>query len=291
MPVMNWDDARILLAIARQGSFSGAAAELRIDETTIARRLKRFETSTRSKVFLRRELLQTPTESGAAILRQAERVEAEVARLYSLSRNSIESTVSRVRLTATSAVAKHYLTPALPSLVATELNILLSMLCTDQNLSFARWETDMAVRLARPQDGRLVMRKLADINYAVFGPSDPALARRLRARPNDWVSYPARHAGLPSMRYVNEQLNGHAPVLISDEVDIVAAAAAQGLGRVVLSEHIGRVTPGLKRLNGIPGKREAWLLIHPELRDVPVIRGVADWLVATFAATVQAAKP
>ncbi len=284
---MNWDDARVILSIARQGSFAGAAEELRLDETTIARRLKRFETATRSKIFIRRDTHQTPTESGAAILRQAERLEAEAIRLDDLSRNSREHAISRVRLTTTAAIARHYITPALPDLRKHDPNIRLALSCTDQNLSFARWETDVAVRLSRPEDGRLVMRKLTNLTYAVFGPADAALARNLRTRPNDWITYPPQFSSLPAARFVQDQLKGQQPVFVSDSVDVIADAAAQGVGRAVLSDQVGRNHPGLKRLHSVPGSREAWLLIHPELRELPAVRHVTEWLIKTFASAAR----
>jgi DNA-binding transcriptional LysR family regulator len=40
---MNWDDLRILEAVRREGTFAGASARLRIDETTVARRLARLQ--------------------------------------------------------------------------------------------------------------------------------------------------------------------------------------------------------------------------------------------------------
>ena len=38
---MNWDDLRIVAAIRDEGTFAGASARLRIDETTVGRRLSR----------------------------------------------------------------------------------------------------------------------------------------------------------------------------------------------------------------------------------------------------------
>ena len=37
--IMNWDDLRIIQAVRHKGSYTGAAATLRIDETTVSRRL------------------------------------------------------------------------------------------------------------------------------------------------------------------------------------------------------------------------------------------------------------
>ncbi len=40
---MNWDDLRIIAAVRDEGTYAGASARLRIDETTVGRRLSRIE--------------------------------------------------------------------------------------------------------------------------------------------------------------------------------------------------------------------------------------------------------
>src|SRR3954454_12749182 len=42
---MNWDDLRIIAAVRDQGSYAGASARLRLDETTVARRVARIQGS------------------------------------------------------------------------------------------------------------------------------------------------------------------------------------------------------------------------------------------------------
>jgi hypothetical protein len=38
---VNWDDLRIIAAVAEEGTYAGASARLRVNETTVARRLAR----------------------------------------------------------------------------------------------------------------------------------------------------------------------------------------------------------------------------------------------------------
>ena len=41
-PAMNWDDLKIITAVRNKGTYAKAGAELRMDETTVARRLGAF---------------------------------------------------------------------------------------------------------------------------------------------------------------------------------------------------------------------------------------------------------
>ena len=40
---MNWDDLRIIAAVRDEGTYAGASARLRVDETTVGRRLARIQ--------------------------------------------------------------------------------------------------------------------------------------------------------------------------------------------------------------------------------------------------------
>lgn len=282
---MNWDDARIVLAVARAGNFASAAAALEMDETTIARRLKRFETATGTKMFVRQGTQQTPTEAGAVLLRQAERLEVEAMRLASLSAQQEPALNARVRLTVTPALAQFILAPTLPRLYAAAPAVRLQLICTDRNLSFARWETDLAVRMARPTDGSLVVRKLADLAGAVYEPL------RSNGASERWLTFPDQYRELPPAKYVRDQLKNETPYLECDDLNVLLQAAQTGLGRIVVSRHIGDRLSELRRVSDNIYTREAWLLIHPDMRDMPMIRATSDWLIETFAALGDAPKP
>jgi DNA-binding transcriptional LysR family regulator len=49
--MLNWDDYRIFLDVARSGSLSGASISLKIDAATVGRRITRLEKALNSKLF------------------------------------------------------------------------------------------------------------------------------------------------------------------------------------------------------------------------------------------------
>ena len=61
--MLDWDDLRVFLACARTGSFKEGAARLRLDPTTVARRVQRLEDEMRTTLFVRSPRgLQLPRE-------------------------------------------------------------------------------------------------------------------------------------------------------------------------------------------------------------------------------------
>lgn len=276
---MNWDDARILLAVARSGTFSGAARALDVDETTISRRLDRAERSLAVSLFQARDGRRVPTPIGAKLVAQAERLEAEALRLEMLAATDPDAPIGSVSLAATEMIARHILAPCVGGFLAAHPRINLRLRTGHENVSFARWEADLAVRLARPEQGDLVIKKLADIDFAVYCAQEQG-----GPPPAHWVGYDEDLARLPEARYVAERLEGRDLVLRSNDSDTLAEAAAAGAGAAVLPVFLGEPRSDLVRDETAhpPVRREAWLLVRPDLREAPAIRATAEWVGDVF---------
>ena len=52
---MHWDDLRIFLAVARDGSISGAAKRLNIQHSTVSRRIRLLETQLGTRLIERKK--------------------------------------------------------------------------------------------------------------------------------------------------------------------------------------------------------------------------------------------
>jgi ribose-phosphate pyrophosphokinase len=76
---MNWDDLRIFLAIADKGSLAGAARQLRVNHSTVFRRLNAIEDDLKVRLFERLPRGYVLTAAGEEMTVAARRVEADVA--------------------------------------------------------------------------------------------------------------------------------------------------------------------------------------------------------------------
>ena len=74
---MNWNDLHFVLAIARHGSLSGAGRALKVNQTTVGRRLAALERSLDFRLFVRARPSFIPTEAGETVIAHAERMESE----------------------------------------------------------------------------------------------------------------------------------------------------------------------------------------------------------------------
>jgi DNA-binding transcriptional LysR family regulator len=295
---MNWNDLRYPLAVAQGGTLAAAARRLRVDETTVARRLAAAEAALGARLFDRIDGALRPTAAGEAAVAHAERIEREVHALTSRVGGADTAVAGSVRLTAVPILVNRLLVPALPDLTAAHPLLRLELIAEPRNLSLTKREADIALRLARPQGGgTVVARRIGRLDYSVYGPS---LQEGLRPKggPRDadsdalpWITYEEGLAELPQAKWIAAATRGGPapPALLAADAETILAAVRAGLGKSLLPCAVAEREPGLRRLGGPAPvlSRELWLLVHADLRRLARIDAVIAWVervVRTFEA-------
>lgn len=278
---MDWDDVRVVVAVAQGGTLSAAARALGVNQTTAARRLAALEAALGATLFTRADGRHVPTPLGEAVAARGTAMAAEadaIARL--VAEGGDAAAAGSVRLTATDGIVTHFLVPRLGAFWARWPRIALEIVPGAGTLNLTRREADMALRLNRPQDSGVVARKVADLGWAPYG---AAAQGRVGLTERPWVGYDDALAHLPEARWA-ERARGGAPVILrTPHVVALLEAVAAGHGIGVLPCWMGDADPRLVRLaDDPPGRRECWLVIHEALRRQARIRAVADWLTALF---------
>jgi DNA-binding transcriptional LysR family regulator len=276
---MDWNDLRHLLTVARAGTLAGAARRLGVNQTTVARRLAAAEAALGARLFERRNGLLSPTKAGEAALARAAQIELEVEALERAVGGADTAIAGTVRLTAVPILANRILIPALPEFHAEQPLIHLELIAEPRNLSLTRREADIALRLARPEAGAALARRIGYLDYAVYG------ARGKAARQLPWITYEEGWAHLPQARFLAKAMQdgASAPLSVSDAESLLQAVRA-GIGKSLLPCLVADRDPRLCKLTGAAPvlAREIWLLTHRELRRHARIGAVIAWLDKTL---------
>jgi len=272
MQAMEWSDLRYVLTVARAGTLAAAARRLRVNQTTVARRLAAAQAALGARLFERRDGALYPTKAGEAALARAAQVEQEFLALERGVGGADAVVAGSVRVTAVPILANRLLIPALPRLFARHPRLRVELVAEPRNLSLTRREADIAVRLARPEAGTALVRRIGELDYAVYGP------RRRDAEKLPWITYEDGSSHLPQARWIAAQDHAAAPLLVNDAEAIVQAVRA-GMGKSLLPCFVAAREPGLQRLaRGVVLSRDIWLLVHRDLRAQARIGAVIDWL-------------
>lgn len=274
----DWSDLRVVLALARFGTLAEAARRLRVDPTTVSRRVVRAEAALGARLFDRVEGNWRPTAAGVRAAAAAERMEGEAGGLAEAVAGADAAVAGTVRLTSVPILVDHVLIPALPGLLARHPDLAVELIAEPRSLSLTRREADLALRLARPTGEQSALaRRIGRLAYAAYAPAgaDPSVL--------PWIGYDDSMADLPPARRTaalaardGETLAG---LRVNDGGGLLQAVRA-GIGKGVLPRMVGDAAPGLVRLDDPEAEfdRELWLLTHPELRGLARVKAVAGWL-------------
>ncbi len=295
--MFNWSDLRIFLAVQRSGSLSAAARELHLNQTTVGRRLAELESAVGVQLFDRLPDGLRLTAAGREILAPAEAMEERAFTVHRTLAGRGLGVEGVVRLATLESFGTGFLAPRLSPLLEAHPGLRLELVTSNRRLDLSRREADLALRLSKPVESGLVARRLGALEYAVYGA--PAYLQR-HGRP-DAASALSGHAllaldqslaSVPEAHWLDQQRGEAEPVLRSTSLLLLHQAAVAGMGLAVLPRWLAESAPGLELVLGREPilRRELWLAFHPDLRRVPRIRAVVEFvseLVAREAAKLR----
>ncbi len=267
---MDWDDVRVFLAVAREGSMRAAGRALGLSQPTIARRLAAFEATFGGPTLFDR-LPEGP---------EAESVEDAVLTLER-RRAAASPVLSGTVRVSTGECAAGFLARCLSgsTKMALPTGITLELVDSRQTANLARREADMALRHQPPESGDFYISKAGTFACAVY--------RRRGAGTDAWVTYTDEQAHYAPARWVERQVEetGKPVALRASSMLMHLEAIRAGTGRGVLPCYVGDGHPLLERLTPpIPEiAAEYWIIVHRDLRRAACVRAVIDWLKALFA--------
>lgn len=283
-----WDDVRFFLAVHRAGTLARAAESLRVDATTVGRRLSQLEEELGARLFERQPRGFVLTGAGRRLLPRAEGIEREALAVTRDIAGEDRKLEGSVRLTATEMLTTRFIAPFLVRFHARHPGIALDLVCTNRDVDLARGEADIALRLSRPRQDDLVVKKLLSIELALYASHD-YVARVGMPSADELGSHRfIRFADTPAFARENAWLSQYTRaaqvVMRSDSVSSIVSAAVGSLGIALLPVHVGDHEAGLVRtpLPGSPEPRVVWQAVHRDLSRVARIRAVLDFLGRLF---------
>ncbi|KPN91474.1 LysR family transcriptional regulator [Pseudomonas nunensis] len=289
---MNWDDARVFLAVCRESTLRGAARVLGVDQATVGRRVTALEKSLSATLFLRTSEGYALTAVGEAALQAVEKMEVSALDLQRQIQGLDDRLTGTVRVSTTDSLAIDFLIPAIARLHDKHPDVQVQLDASTQMISLAKREADIAVRNARPDNPDLIARRIARWPVGLFasrgyvdahGVPEPGSA----FEGHDLVVYQPYLAGNKEMTLVSEPLTRGRIVSSLGSGLLVRRSIAAGIGvgeiPVYMGERDGLVRLWPERTRPVP--YDVWLVTHADLRHTARVRAVIDEIVAGFSGT------
>lgn len=272
---LDWDDLRMFLAVAREGSLSGAARTLSVNHSTVFRRLNGLEARLDVRLFDRQPGGYGLTSAGEALLESSDRVEAEILSAERALRGRDLRLRGGLRVTMPDTIARLMLPALIAPFERRYPEIELELVVSDTFLNLGKRDADIALRPTNTPPETLIGRRVSGIATAIYRhvDADAPAAALSRCR---WIAPDDSLAHLASARWLRDLAP---PVAIrANTMSGMLDAARAGMGLAVLPCFLGDPEPALRRVRDPVAEFETglWALTHRDLRQTARIRAFLD---------------
>jgi DNA-binding transcriptional LysR family regulator len=285
--MLDWDDLRYYLAVAREGSTIAAGRALQVNQSTVHRRLAALERRIGRPLVKRQPTGYRLTELGEEMAVHAEAVERAVLAFEQHLETSRRDVVGVVRITCPEPLVYRITQSSLlDRFHARHPAIRVEFVMSDKYLDLAKGEVDIALRSGDTDDDELIGRKVADSIWAVYASRKYVALHGSPARVEDLDCHPlvgfddtmANHRAAQWLRRVAP--NGKIVARNNSVLGLLYAVKA-GIGVAPLPTALGDAEEDLVRVLGpVPELARIWrLLTTPELRRTPRVAALFDFLV------------
>lgn len=282
--MFNWDDLRFFLTLCRTTKLVRAADTLRVDHTTVSRRVAALETALGVKLVEKSENGFRPTEAGEKLIPIAEKMENSALFLQEGIGGGGELG-GTVRVGAPDGFGSFFLAPHLPKLISRHPSLEIDLVAVPRYLSLSRREADLSVTLNRPTTGRLYAKKLTDYHLQLFATKEylkksKSISKRCDLKDHALIGYIEDLIFAPELRYmtaVGKDLTARfkSTSLVAQRQAILSAAGIGVLPRFIAHED-PRLVPVLEEEFQLT--KTFWLVVHEDIRGLARVQETVKFI-------------
>ena len=286
------NEMAIFERVAARGSFAGAANDVSLSPSAVAKLITRLEQRLGVRLINRTTRRLALTAEGETYLQRVHEILGAIEAAESEIASARASPRGHLRVHTFPVIAAHELAPALPDFLARHPHITFDFMVTNRSVDLVGENVDVSLRIGPLEDSALVSRKIVDLSRVVCA-SPGYLARHGRpAEPADLV----RHACLTLSRNPGSaswpfRINGKLTRIDvkgrvgADSADMLLQLAIGGAGILRLSEHVvaraiheGLLQPLLQDVQD-PQTYPLFALMPPGHHQAPKVRAFIDFLI------------
>ncbi|MEP5729141.1 MAG: LysR family transcriptional regulator [Sulfitobacter sp.] len=285
MQDFNWALFQSFVAVAEHGSLSAAARALGGSQPTLSRHIAQLEQSMGVRLFERSKAGVVLTQKGTVLLGEVSKMADAAARVSPASLNDTPEILGTVRITASQIVATYILPEVLTGLRQTAPGIEIELVASDDTNNLLRREADIALRMYRPTQNDVIAKHIGNLEMGAFATRE-YLERR--GRPDtladmidhDLIGYDRSTLIIDGMAALGFKVTRDAFAFRCDDQVVCWQMVRAGFGIGFNQKTIAQQDPHLECVSGDApvGHLPIWLTAHPEVRQIPRIRRVYDYL-------------
>lgn len=275
---IDWDDLRFVLAVADSGSLNRAASTLRVNRTTVLRRINAFERKHGVRLFDRLASGYSLTDAGNEILTAARGFENAIVSLERKLAGQDLRAEGLVRVTTTDTLLASVLPAPLASFKQKHPGITLDVTTSNAFADLSKRDADIAIRPAIDPPEFLLGRRISSVAFAVYK------AATLNDSDEPWIGPDDTLANTSVARWMRSSMPSVRPGIRADSLVSMRELCVAGAGLAALPCYIGdsdarlvRVRPPIAEMT-----TALWVLTHPDLARTARVRLLMDHVAAAL---------
>lgn len=287
--MFNWNEIIYFLELARQSRLMPAARRLKVDHTTVSRRIAELEKDLSVKLFDRKPDGFVLTEQGHRLFAIAERIEQEAGEIHESIRAAPSAPTGRVRVATMEGIGAFFLAERFAELAEREPGIVVELVTERHLINLTKREADISISFVPPAGQRLVVRKMGEFRLALY--AAPAYVRRrgLPASPADlpahsFVDYVEDLVAIQPVHWLLDVLEPANVTFRSTSMHAQQNAIAGGAGIGLLPLFSAKSNPRLIPVlpDEVVVMRDVYVSVHEDLEFMGRVKAVMRHLTEIF---------
>lgn len=285
MSIEAWDEIRTAFHVARQGTVSGAAAELGVHHATVIRHIDALEGRLGTKLFQRHARGYTPTEAGRDLLQVAQATDDQFTQLVGRLKGRGDSVTGELVVTSLGLLSP-LLVPVIASFQLAHPGVVTRYLTGERLFRLEYGEAHIAVRAGpAPEQPDNVVQKLFTSRTALFASRDYIDRHGMPQGDADlaghfYVGADAEDNRAPYYQWLRERVSRDRVVFRATDARVVKHAALRGVGLAFLPLWEAAQHPELVQVGESRTEWEAplWLVTHVDLHRTAKVQALLKHL-------------
>jgi len=291
---VKWDDLRVFLEVARQGTVSAAAKRLKLDHSTVCRRIAKLEDLLAIKLLDRSQRGIVVRGGVQQLLDHIESMETHASSIEDVLAGNLNVAAQTVRIASMEGIASQYLARRVGLLDRFAPNVRLELVSMPYPADLSRKEADIFLSFFNPRLPGLSSRKAGEVALFLHCSRDYARQHGMPRELNDlkdhvFVSYIEDLLAIDAVRWLDDLIKAPTIGFCSNSILAQCNAAIAGAGIVLLPTFVTAGVSGLMRV--LPEKavvrRDIWISVRKEQASLSRIRLVLKFLAHIFEADRQ----
>ena len=280
----DWNDIVYFLEVARQRNLVRAAQKLKVNHTTVSRRIRELERSLNSTLFKRSKSGFSLTEMGLRLLQFAEGMESNANSMVEAIGIGAADASGAVRIAAMEGIGSFYLTKCIGDFNKLHPSIRIELITDTRLLDLSRREGDVFVSFFRPKGKRLSIRKVGEFKISLYTSNtyfdERVCPRTVKELENcDFIDFIDDYIYSRENRWLSDIVRPAHIVFRSTSLVAQYIAVSDGQGIAMLPSYVAANNEDLRPvMPELFTVRDIWLSVHEDLLHIARIKLVITFL-------------